>query len=128
MLETIREFAAENSAVSAEAERLARRHLAYYFALAEDVDEHRKVGEYELGRIEEERDNLRSALDTALALDPEQALELAGRLGLYWNRRGLYREGRQRLAAALAAAPQLEPLLAPVHSAKREISLSGRRI
>ena len=90
---------------SAEAERLARRHLAYYLALAEDVDEHRKVGEYELGRIEEERDNLRSAFDTALALDPEQALELAGRLGLYWNRRGLYREGRQRLAAALAAAP-----------------------
>jgi tetratricopeptide (TPR) repeat protein len=38
-------------------------------------------------------------------LNPEQALELAGRLGLYWNRRGLYREGRQRLAAALAAAP-----------------------
>ena len=105
MLETIREFAAEQLAPSAEAERLARRHLAYYFALAEDVDEHRKVGEYELGRIEEERDNLRSAFDTALALDPEQALELAGRLGLYWNRRGLYREGRQRLAAALAAAP-----------------------
>ena len=73
--------------------------------LAEDVDERRKVGEYELGPIEEERDNLRSAFDTALALDPEQALELAARLGLYWNRRGLYREGRQRLAAALAAAP-----------------------
>ena len=120
MLETIREFAAEQLAASAEAERLARRHLAYYFALAEDVDERRKVGEYELGRIEEERDNLRSAFDTALALDPEQALELAARLGLYWNRRGLYREGRQRLAAALAAAPQLEPPLAPAHSVKRE--------
>jgi predicted ATPase len=105
MLETIREFAAEQLALTSGAERLARRHLAYYFALAEDVDEHRKVGEYELGRIEEERDNLRGAFDTALALNPEQALELAGRLGLYWNRRGLYREGRQRLAAALAAAP-----------------------
>jgi predicted ATPase len=105
MLETIREFAAEQLAASGEAERIARRHLAYYLGLAEDVDERRKVGEYELGRIEEERDNLRSAFDTALALDPEQALELAGRLGLYWNRRGHYREGRQRLAAALAAAP-----------------------
>ena len=96
---------AEKLEESAEAERLARRHLAYYLALAEDVDERGKVGEYELGRIEEERDNLRSAFDTALALEPEQALDLAGRLGLYWNRRGQYREGRQRLAAALAAAP-----------------------
>jgi predicted ATPase/class 3 adenylate cyclase len=105
MLETILEYARGKLEESAEAERLVRRHLAYYLALAEDVDEQRKVGEYELGRLEEERDNLRSALDTALALDPEQALDLAGRLGLYWNRRGLYREGRQRLAAALAAAP-----------------------
>jgi predicted ATPase/class 3 adenylate cyclase len=110
MLETIREYAAWRLEDSAEAERLARRHLAYYFALAEDVDEQRKVGEYELGRLEEERDNLRSALDTALALEPGQALDLAGRLGLYWNRRGLYREGRQRLAAALAAAPAAQPL------------------
>jgi predicted ATPase len=105
MLETIREFARERLRDDGEAERIAQRHLAYYLALAEDVDEHRKVGEYELGRIEEEHDNLRGALDTALAHDPERALELAGRLGLYWNRRGLFREGRQRLAAALAAAP-----------------------
>ena len=111
MLETIREFAAEQLALTSGAERFARRHLAYYFTLAEDVDEQRKVGEYELGRLEEDRDNLRSALDTALALDPEQALDLAGRLGLYWNRRGLYREGRQRLAAALAAAPAAAPFV-----------------
>jgi predicted ATPase len=105
MLETIRDYAAEKLEASGEAERLARRHLAFYFALAEDVDERGKAGEYEVGRIEEERENLRGALDTALALEPDQALDLAGRLGPYWNRRGQYREGRQRLAAALAAAP-----------------------
>jgi predicted ATPase len=105
MLETIRGFAREQLQDGGEAERIARRHLAYYAAVVEDVDERRKVGEYELGPIEEERDNLRSAFDTAIALDPEQALELAAGLGLYWNRRGLYREGRQRLADALAAAP-----------------------
>jgi tetratricopeptide (TPR) repeat protein len=105
MLETIRGFAAEQLAASGEAERFARRHLAHYLALAEDVDDRRKTGEYELARIEEERDNLRSAFDTALALDPERAVELGGRLGLYWNRRGFYSEGRQRIAAALAAAP-----------------------
>jgi predicted ATPase len=105
MLETIRDYAAEKLEASGEAERLARRHLAFYFALAEDADERGKAGEYEVGRIEEERENLRGALDTALALEPDQALDLAGRLGPYWNRRGQYREGRQRLAAALAAAP-----------------------
>jgi predicted ATPase/class 3 adenylate cyclase len=110
MLETIREYAHGKLEESAEAERLARRHLAYYLALAEDVDERYKVGEYELGRLEEERDNLRSAFDTALALEPEQALDLAGRLALYWNPRGLYSEGRQRLAAALDAAPAAPPL------------------
>jgi predicted ATPase len=111
MLETIREYASGKLEESAEAERLARRHLAYYLALAEDVDERRKAGEYELGRLEEERDNLRSAFDTALALEPEQALDLAGRLALYWNPRGHYSEGRQRLAAALAAAPAAPPLV-----------------
>lgn len=105
MLETIREYAAERLEASGEAERFARGHLAFYFALAEDVDQRGKTGEYEVGRIEEERENLRSALETALELEPDQALDLAGRLGLYWNRRGQWGEGRQRLAAALAAAP-----------------------
>jgi predicted ATPase/class 3 adenylate cyclase len=105
MLETIREYAAEKLEASGDAERLARRHLALYVALAKDVDERGKVGEYDIRRIEEERENFRRALDTALELEPDQALDLAGRLGLYWNRRGQYREGRQRLAAALAAAP-----------------------
>jgi predicted ATPase/class 3 adenylate cyclase len=108
MLETIREFAAEQLAASGDAERLARLHLAHYLALAKDVDERRKTGEYELGRIEEERDNFRSAFDTALALDPERAVELGGRLGLYWNRRGFYSEGRRRIASALAAAPDAQ--------------------
>jgi predicted ATPase/class 3 adenylate cyclase len=120
MLETIREYARERLEDSAEAERLARRHLAYHAALAEDVDERGKVGEYELGQLEEERDNLRGAFDTALALEPEQALELAGRLGLYWNRRGQYSEGRQRLAAALAAAPA-----APAFARVRALNEAG---
>ena len=112
MLETIGEYAAEKLEASGDAERLRRRHLALYVALATDVDERGKVGEYDIGRIEEERENFRRALDTALELEPEQALDLAGRLGLYWNRRGQWREGRRWLAAALAAAPAVSPSLA----------------
>jgi predicted ATPase/class 3 adenylate cyclase len=120
MLETIREYAREKLEQSAEAERLARRHFAHYAALAQDVDERRKVGEYELGRLEEERDNLRSAFDTALAQEPDHALDLAGRLALYWNPRGLYSEGRQKLAAALAAAPA-----APASARVRALTEAG---
>src|SRR4029453_18592698 len=120
MLETIREYARGKLEESAEAERLARRHLAFYLALAQDVDERGKAGEYELGQLEDERDNLRGAFDTALALEPEQALDLAGRLGLYWHRRGQYLEGRQRLAAALAAAPA-----APAFARVRALSEAG---
>jgi predicted ATPase len=110
MLETIREYAAEKLEASGDADRLARRHLAYYVALAMDVDERGMVGGYDVRRIDEERENFRRALDTALALEPEQALDLAGRLGLYWNRRGQWREGRKRLAAALAATPGTQGL------------------
>jgi predicted ATPase/class 3 adenylate cyclase len=120
MLETIREYAREKLEESGEAELLARRHFAHYAALAEDVDARRKVGEYELGRLEEERDNLRRAFDTALAQGPDHALDLAGRLALYWNPRGLYSEGRQKLAAALAAAPA-----APASARVRALTEAG---
>jgi predicted ATPase/class 3 adenylate cyclase len=105
MLETIREFAAEQLAASSPADETTRRHFEHYLGLAMQVYERSETAEYELDRIEAERDNLRLALDTALALDPESAVSLAGWLGPYWGQRGHYGEGRGRLAAALAAAP-----------------------
>jgi len=102
MLETIREFAAERLAAAGETDGLERRHLDHYAAVAEACyDETIQRGDdYE--RLEVERENLRLALDLALTTDPELALELARRLLPSWDQRGDHREGRERLAAALA--------------------------
>ena len=106
MLETIREYAADQLEALGEAEDMVRGHLEHYAALAEGVyTRSEESGEYETGLLESESDNVRRALERALALDPERALELAGALGRYWVRRGRLREGREQLEAALAAAP-----------------------
>ena len=63
------------------------------------------LGNDDLDRLEEERENLRVAFDLALEIEPELALELGRRLMPSWMRRGDFREGRERLAAALSRAP-----------------------
>jgi predicted ATPase len=105
MLETIREFAAEQLAAAGEAEGLKRRHLDHYAALARDAVDDTLLGNDDLDRLDEERENLRLALDVALNTDPGLALELARRFMPSWQQRGEFREGREKLAAALARAP-----------------------
>jgi predicted ATPase/DNA-binding SARP family transcriptional activator len=105
MLETIREFAAEQLAAVGESDDLQHRYLAHYAALAEACFDETLLGNDALDRLEDERENLRLALDIALSTDPELALELARRLMPFWMRRGEFREGRERLAAALTQAP-----------------------
>jgi predicted ATPase/class 3 adenylate cyclase len=105
MLETIREFAAEQLAAAGESDDLRRRHLDHYAVLAEDCFDATLVGNDDLDRLEEEHENLRLAFDSALNDDPELALELGRGLTPFWLRRGAYREGRERLAAALSRTP-----------------------
>jgi predicted ATPase len=64
MLETIREYAAERLQGSGEAEMLQRRHAEHFLALGEDAEPNTRVysGEW-IGRLEQEHDNLRKALD-----------------------------------------------------------------
>ena len=104
MLETIREYAAERLAAAGESDHLQRRHLEHYAALAEACyDETLQLND-DFDRLEEERENLRLAFDVALRTSPELALELGRRLVPLWLVRGEFREGRERLAAALACA------------------------
>ncbi|HSP72866.1 MAG TPA: tetratricopeptide repeat protein, partial [Gaiellaceae bacterium] len=106
MLETLREFAAGQLEVTGVADDAARRHLSHYSALAEDVyATFAAGGAYDLDRIESELDNLRIAFETARRTEPESALALAADLSEYWSVRGHLQEGRDRVAAALAAAP-----------------------
>jgi len=105
MLETIREYAAEQLATAGETDDLQRRHLDHYAALADACYDETFRGRDDLERLEQERENLRLALDLALAEHPEVALELARRILPSWYQHGDCREGRERLASALTRAP-----------------------
>jgi predicted ATPase len=85
MLETVREYATERLTASGDAAEVARRHAAFYLALAEQAALHLTGREQLvwLTRLEAERDNLRAALrhywECAAG---EQGLRLA--LALVW--------------------------------------------
>ena len=101
MLETIREYAAEQL----DDDRPAAQHASYYLALAEEAHAH-LLGTPKawLDRLDAEHDNLRAALDRLEAEgDTQRALELAGALHRFWYMRGHLREGRERLQRLVAA-------------------------
>jgi tetratricopeptide (TPR) repeat protein len=106
MLETVHQYAAERL-IEAGEERIVRgRHLGFYVDLAETAEPHLVIGDSGsrwLGRLERERENLRSAL--AWTVDGEEAeagLRLVGALGPFWDCRGYYQEGQERSAAVLS--------------------------
>jgi predicted ATPase/class 3 adenylate cyclase len=105
MLETIREFAAEQLVATGERAALERRHLEHYAALLDEAFDETLRGHDDLGPLGEERNNLRSALDVALRTDPELALEMAPKLARSWIHAGTLREGQEWIAAAIAAVP-----------------------
>jgi predicted ATPase/class 3 adenylate cyclase len=112
MLETIREYALEQLAESDEREGLARRHAAFFLALAEAAEPHltRERQGLWLDRLQAEHDNLRAALRWALETGAsELGLVLAGSLWRFWHLRGHLTEGRRWLEELLrlpAASPQ----------------------
>jgi predicted ATPase len=85
MLETIREYAAEQLEQDGEAEMLAERHARYFLALAEEARRGAPDGDVEEGRgFRHDLDNLRSALLWFIgAGDVESELRLA--TAAFWN-------------------------------------------
>lgn len=108
----VRPFAAEKLRVAGQAEETARRHLAYFVALAETAEPHLRgaVQASWLERLELELGNLRAALDWAFTHgEHELAARLGGALWLFWQRGGYFGEGRAWLEAALAQRAALSP-------------------
>jgi tetratricopeptide (TPR) repeat protein len=108
------------------------RHAAHYLALAEHA-EPRVTGPEQgawLDRLEAEQDNLRAALRWLQeAGRPEAALRLATALERYWSMRGSRTEGREWLAALLAApTPGAPPARAAALRAAGELALLERDI
>jgi tetratricopeptide (TPR) repeat protein len=107
LLETVRQYAAEQLEEAGERASYERRHLAWYLELAEsDPTPAGDLPEADrLRRLDLERDNLRAALASALVEDPQTGLRLAVALWRFWLARGYLAEGYRWLTASLAAAP-----------------------
>ncbi len=104
MLETVREFAAEQLRALPEAAAVHAAHAERFRQLAEDLDPPpfwpARDG---LDALELEHDNFRAALDWYRRADPAVALRLANRLTAFWSARGHFSEGRRRLGELLDA-------------------------
>lgn len=106
MLETVREYAAEQLGGSADREVIANRHAAYFagFVDAGDRDLRGHGQRAALARLRAEQPNIRAALTWLRrpAGDLDAALRLAGSLGLFWHL-GRHVEGRELLRALVRA-------------------------
>jgi predicted ATPase len=106
MLETIHEFAREKLQGSGEAEEVRRLHAEYFLALAEEAEPAVEGAQQPawVERLEEEHDNIRTALSWSLGQgeEAELALRMGAALREFWNLRGYYGEGRRWLEEALA--------------------------
>ncbi|MCX5205935.1 NB-ARC domain-containing protein [Streptomyces sp. NBC_00237] len=112
ILDTLREYGAYWLRELGEEDRLRRRHLAYYQEFARRADAAWfGPGQVELrSRATDEHDNLRTALDFALA-HPQghSALELSGNLWFFWHACGFDKEGQYYLRRALAEDTEPSP-------------------
>jgi predicted ATPase/DNA-binding SARP family transcriptional activator len=105
MLEIVREYALERLG---EREDLQQKHLEYFVALAQAAEPELSRGDQEtwFARVEDELDNLRSALAFALETeDASSALQLVVGIRRFWQIHGHLAEGRDALHAALALTP-----------------------
>jgi predicted ATPase/Tfp pilus assembly protein PilF len=109
MLELLREFGLEQLNVGGEREHIQRWHAQFYLSLAEQAESKLESAEQLewVNRMEQEHDNLRAALEWSRKTDNawDICLRLACTLGLFWEVRGYFSEGRERLATILAMQP-----------------------
>jgi predicted ATPase len=109
MLETIREYGAEQLTLCGELEQVRQAHAEFYLRLAEEAQPHLFGGKQErwFERLERDHDNLRAALRWSVEPGAESerldmALRLGGALDLFWWVRGYLSEGLNFLEHVLA--------------------------
>jgi predicted ATPase len=113
LLETLRQFGQERLAESGEADAIRDRHFAHYLALVKTA--HTEVAvprrrEGWLERLDNDNDNLHTALTWGSQRDPRAALRMAVDLSWYWWYRRRYAEGvgwQQRLLESAPGDTQL---------------------
>jgi len=115
----LHELVRQYSAARLSADRNARsaaleQHYAYFLALARVAEQELKgCNQLQwLGRLEQDHDNLRAALEWALESDgsppdgDDLALQLSGSLRWFWRMRGHFHEGRDWLIESLHRHPE----------------------
>lgn len=108
LLETVRQYGLERLDDAKESLPVKRRHMDFFLTLAEEAEPNLQgagqgSGQADwLDRLEADHDNLRAALEFALAQkDSHRAVKLAGALWRFWEVRGYLSEGRDALKQAL---------------------------
>ncbi|MDQ3937963.1 MAG: adenylate/guanylate cyclase domain-containing protein, partial [Chloroflexota bacterium] len=107
MLATIREYAHERMVEAGEAEEMTRRHALTYLQVVEGLADQLTglQSRPALDRLEVDHDNLRLALDWAVARgDAGFALRFIVAIWRFWQRRGHLYEARQSVDAVTAMA------------------------
>jgi predicted ATPase len=101
MLETIREYAAEQLDASGEGETHRRWHAEYFLTVAESAHLAAETAEDQRPEVAlAEQSQLRAALDWTLAADPVLGLQIAAALEQFWHTNNPL-EGRARVTSLL---------------------------
>jgi tetratricopeptide (TPR) repeat protein len=106
MLETLREFGKLVTTANGVITALRDRHLNFFLKLAEQAETSLEGGtqiEW-MERMAQDHANLRAALEWSRTAEgaADLCLRLASALGLFWEVRGQFSEGRDRLVSVLA--------------------------
>ncbi len=104
MLETIRQYAHDRLSEAGDSEIVRQHHLAYFVKLTAQAEPelYRSNQVFWLNKLEEELDNLRTALECALVFDVESGLRIvAGPVYRFWLFRSTWRELGNWLALLL---------------------------
>ncbi|WP_438285011.1 ATP-binding protein, partial [Streptomyces niveus] len=104
LLESVAAYATERLHAMGDVTAVRDRHLRYYLRLAEETEPRLRGPEQRarMLRLRAETANLRTALTTATAANPEAALRLVTSLSWYWLLAGRLQEARRALESASA--------------------------
>ena len=98
MLETTRQYAFEKLTESGNDQNAYSNHFRFFLQLAEEA-ENQLIGPDQakwLNQLEREHDNFRAALDWSIKMrKDDEALRMAGALGLFWLKHSHFSEGRR---------------------------------
>ncbi|MFZ0376664.1 MAG: hypothetical protein WAL38_02455 [Solirubrobacteraceae bacterium] len=111
MLETVREYAVGQAVSSGRLPQILEQHALHQLLFSDRAAAGLEGREqrYWLERIEHELPNLRGALEHLIRLLAPQSVEMAANLTRFWEIRGYHLEAKERLLAALEAAPPDSP-------------------